>query len=194
MFPGFTVNNAIDCAEMYTVSVCQISADNSCCVIVPNLPHDSGSESRARSTFATSLIVARLISAFRIHIMHIIGGGSQKQMRGVATRWIVTEMTNVHVRWDGAVGQFVSKSVRKHVLAFANAAIAVAAGAFSCEPNPAVARSIDLRPESLNNVFGSRRGGILGVHIDLQSMCRATAVSAARGFLMPNYTTYAGAM
>ena len=203
MKPRSVANNTANLSAPYAISLAQFLTAYSSCGLGADLLHNLRSQFgtpmpfTARPGFwaqARGVLIAKLSASFGMHIGVVIRSCTQPEVRRVNAQSHIAGVANQHSFRDRTMGQLVGEAVRPCHMALTDTESPVPIRHFTGLPYPAVARSINLRPKALDNVFGSCGRGILGVHIDLQSMCRATAVSAVRGFVMPNYTTYAGAI
>jgi hypothetical protein len=93
-------------------------------------------------------------SALALHVRHVLGMGSQKQVIGVDAQPVVTVMAYAHPRGDRADLKLIGDAVRE---GSAEGAVesAVPARISPADPQPALAALIDLRPEADSNVLTS---------------------------------------
>lgn len=87
------------------------------------------------------------ITAFLRSILVIIGMGSKKQMRWVYAPWVVAMMTYQHIIRDRSIVQFITKPMRKHLLAF-NEELTIPLWHSGASPQPTLAGRIDFLPKS----------------------------------------------
>ena len=122
-------------------------------------------------------IAQTLCHAALLHgISDIVGWRAKKQMIGPNACGCVATVTDEHTIGNRAVHDVVGKTMRTPIFSsYAKRAVSILQP--WALPQPACVCSDDFRPEAGNIVRG-----ILRVHIDLQSMCRATSVTALRGF------------
>jgi hypothetical protein len=129
----------------------------------------------------------RRIALFAHHIMHIVALCTQKQVIWIDALGVVAFVQDTQVTGYSTVSEDIGNTVRPaHRTLIVK--LSVPFGAERCCPLPTLIRSgsVDFTPEAIC-------GGILRhVGSPPKTIDRATAVSAARGFLMPNYTTLGG--
>jgi hypothetical protein len=120
-------------------------------------------------------------TAFLVHVTHVVALCAKKQVGRVAACAHVAGVTDQEAVRDRAIGQLPGNTVGTLGCVLGRGELPVSIWESTRSPQPTVAGFIDLRPKPF-----SERGGILGVHIDLQSMCRALTVAAVQGFAMPS--------
>lgn len=208
MFPCFTQDNIRDRCTVHAVTRGYLFLLFACCGACANIAHGISGQLRAMDLFATRQafrVKARSVtfargafirigvrpmaitgsrSAFFGHIMQVIFGCAKEEMRGVHTCTHVAGMTHHQSIGDWPHRKLIGNAVREKSASVPNGELTVPIGHLPGTPQPATAGSVNFGPKARGVVRG-----ILGVHIDLQSMCHATSVSALRGFVMLNYTT-----
>ena len=107
------------------------------------------SQFHAGMTFAFGM-VNKLFAPFAVHVHHVFGGGSGKQVIGGHAAPIVTVMANIQAIGDCAIVQFVRKTVNQvFFLEFAD--LAIPSGYARTRPFPASVWRVlvDLSPEAI---------------------------------------------
>lgn len=157
---------------------------------------------------------ARSVPSLCGHVCHVVIVGSQKQMMRTHTRGGVTCMANLYSWWNIAIHQLPNNAVRK-VLAIVSPYLSISFVVAIASPQPAGIGFVNLRPQpifkgahaalistraaamNLAGIVSGKGARTVGAgfvvynsHVgsSFQAIGHATAVSAARGFLMLNYT------
>lgn len=166
MRPSLVVNYGIDSWVANTVFAGQVRAYLARRIPLANLAH----------LFFGQLCVdivrtdvdAALGAALARTILHIVSSTSQPQMRGIDARRIVARVTDIRVRGDRAIVQFVRKAMRA-ILFFASPERSVSSRLFGPLPQPTIiwAALVHLFPETI-----SRWARALMMMIDESSLPR----------------------
>lgn len=143
------------------------------------------------SRSVTSRIHIRF-STLANHVGCIVGGTSKEQVIGANTQWVVTGMTDQHPGGHVAVAQFPSDTMSRMVASVHPERTVVVGTALRGLPHPALARRVNLLPESISD----RAAGILAGHRRFLSRIGGVTprgVSAPpRFFHALNYTAIGG--
>lgn len=157
----------------------------------------------------------RSMASLCCHIVHIIGVRAQEQMIRAHARRCVAGVANLYSWWNIAIRQFPGNAMGK-ALAIDHPYFSIPLVVATASPQPASVSFVNLRPQpifkrahavlirakataiNLSGIVGGIGARAVGAgfvvynsHVgsSFQAIGHATAVSAARGFLMPNYTT-----
>src|SRR3990167_8352253 len=137
MFPYFTRNDFKYMRCLNFKHTHTIALSHSCFIIFSYLFNFVFCKSCSIMFFAINS------ATFYIHIMNIIQLSTKKQMRRIATRWIITAgaiVENMNSFWDWAVMNFIRDSMRKESRMFSFFIIAhysIAIRQFISKPYPA---------------------------------------------------------
>jgi hypothetical protein len=144
MFPNLSIQNCVNGRRGNAESLAQPNhaAVFSRDVFSANLPHDNFVNNNHR------VLSASQRASLRDHIGTVISSSSQKQVRGVYARRVVTTMQYAQAIWDWAVRVNPRYLVRRTY-----AGLPIAALMFRANPKPATHRFIDTTPKTIKRTL-----------------------------------------
>lgn len=126
--------------------------------------------------------VRRVASALTLSILIVVVGGAFKQMARVTTGTVIATVQNVYYT-PNSCGKEERKTITAQAAVAARGQHAVPVAGRSSRPAPTIAirpltgRFVDVRPETLNILFGKRWWSRIGFRQDLETSFRVASGS-----------------
>lgn len=149
MRPRLAVNHGIDNLMTDSIFAGQVRADFTRRIPLANLAHLCFGQ--LCIDIVRTDVDAALGASLARTILHIVSSTSQPQMRGIDARRIVARVTDIRVRGDRAIVQFVRKAMRA-ILFFASPERSVSSRLFGPLPQPTIiwAALVHFFPETIS--------------------------------------------